>query len=194
MTRTITPPAIKNDTTAAGPVAWMTTPLPTNKPAPMTPPSAIKFIWRRLRLWRKPSAWVSAASSFDIDFLSAPTNGQQPSGRLTPAVSGDANHRTSGTARHREPVSGRERGPVTLFRLAMASHQSVGPERASFRRPRPTLSARDRGLDVREHRIDTVQELGEHLAVSDQRGRDHDHGGAAIVAPEDHAATLERLR
>src|ERR1700704_2305874 len=40
-TKTISSPVIAKETTAAGPAALMTTPLPTNSPAPMTPPKAI---------------------------------------------------------------------------------------------------------------------------------------------------------
>ena len=38
---TISRPVIANETTAAGPADLMTTPLPTNRPAPMAPPKAI---------------------------------------------------------------------------------------------------------------------------------------------------------
>jgi hypothetical protein len=47
---------ITNDTTAAGPAALMTTPLPTKSPAPMQPPNAIIVMWRRFKLWRNPLA------------------------------------------------------------------------------------------------------------------------------------------
>ena len=54
ITSTTSNPVITKETTAAGPVALMTTPLPTNRPAPMTPPKAIMVMCRCFRLWRRP--------------------------------------------------------------------------------------------------------------------------------------------
>src|SRR5271170_4590095 len=47
ITKTTSRPVSANETTAAGPAELTTTPLPTNNPAPMTPPSAIICMWRR---------------------------------------------------------------------------------------------------------------------------------------------------
>src|ERR1700679_3785252 len=54
ITSTTSSPVMTKDTTAAGPVAWITTPLPTNRPAPMTPPRAIMVMCRCFKLWRSP--------------------------------------------------------------------------------------------------------------------------------------------
>ena len=54
MTSTTRSPVMAKESTAAGPADLMTTPLPTNRPAPMTPPSAIIVMWRCLKLWRSP--------------------------------------------------------------------------------------------------------------------------------------------
>jgi hypothetical protein len=54
ITSTTSSPVITNERTAAGPAALMTTPLPTKRPAPMTPPRAIIIMCRCLRLWRSP--------------------------------------------------------------------------------------------------------------------------------------------
>src|ERR1700736_4685506 len=56
ITSTTSSPVITNDRTAAGPAALMTTPLPTKRPAPMTPPRAIMVMCRCLRPWRSPLA------------------------------------------------------------------------------------------------------------------------------------------
>ena len=39
---------------AAGPADWITTRLPTNRPAPITPPRAIMVICRSFNPWRSP--------------------------------------------------------------------------------------------------------------------------------------------
>src|SRR5580692_11816901 len=54
ITSTTSVPVRAKDTTAAGPADAMTTPLPTNSPAPMTPPSAIICMWRRCSERRSP--------------------------------------------------------------------------------------------------------------------------------------------
>src|SRR6185312_8398352 len=56
MTSTTRVPVRANEITAAGPVAWTTTPLPTNRPAPITPPSAIICMCRRCRVRLRPWA------------------------------------------------------------------------------------------------------------------------------------------
>src|SRR5579863_6055850 len=56
MTSTTSSPVIANERTAAGPAALMTTPLPTKRPAPMTPPRAIMVMCRCFRPWRSPLA------------------------------------------------------------------------------------------------------------------------------------------
>src|SRR5205814_2315453 len=47
ITSTTSVPVRAKETTAAGPAEAMTTPLPTNRPAPITPPSAIMCMCRR---------------------------------------------------------------------------------------------------------------------------------------------------
>src|ERR1700733_6042426 len=54
ITSTTSNPVMMKETTAAGPAALMTTPLPTNRPAPMTPPRAIIVMGRGLKAWRSP--------------------------------------------------------------------------------------------------------------------------------------------
>src|SRR5882757_4964561 len=54
ITSTTSSPVITNERTAAGPAALITTPLPTKRPAPMTPPRAIIVMCRCLRPWRSP--------------------------------------------------------------------------------------------------------------------------------------------
>src|SRR5260221_10122706 len=54
ITSTTSAPVRANEITAAGPAAPMTTPLPTNRPAPITPPSAIICICRRRSERRSP--------------------------------------------------------------------------------------------------------------------------------------------
>ena len=54
ITSTTSIPVITKEKTAAGPAALITTPLPTKRPAPMTPPSAIMVICRCFKLWRSP--------------------------------------------------------------------------------------------------------------------------------------------
>src|SRR5277367_4101025 len=53
ITRTTKSPVITKENTAAGPAALMTTPLPTKRPAPMTPPSAIIVMCRCFKLRRR---------------------------------------------------------------------------------------------------------------------------------------------
>ncbi|MNY58564.1 hypothetical protein D3C86_1949120 [compost metagenome] len=48
MIRMTSTPVTRKEIRAAGPADWMTTPLPTNRPAPMTPPRAIMAMWRCL--------------------------------------------------------------------------------------------------------------------------------------------------
>src|SRR6266853_23450 len=54
ITSTTSAPVRANEITAAGPAAPMTTPLPTNRPAPITPPSAIICMCRRRSERRSP--------------------------------------------------------------------------------------------------------------------------------------------
>src|ERR1700724_274677 len=54
MTSTTSVPVRAKEITAAGPAAPMTTPLPTNRPAPITPPSAIICMCRRRSERRSP--------------------------------------------------------------------------------------------------------------------------------------------
>ncbi|MDT4868021.1 hypothetical protein FQZ97_1029610 [compost metagenome] len=54
MTSTTSRPVMRKERTAPGPADLMTTPLPTNRPAPITPPSAIMVMWRCLRPWDSP--------------------------------------------------------------------------------------------------------------------------------------------
>src|SRR5437879_13891259 len=54
ITSTTSVPVRANEMTAAGPAAPMTTPLPTNRPAPITPPSAIICMCRRRSERRSP--------------------------------------------------------------------------------------------------------------------------------------------
>src|ERR1019366_2358438 len=54
ITSTTSSPVITKEMTAAGPAALMTTPLPTKRPAPMTPPRAIIIMCRCFKLWRSP--------------------------------------------------------------------------------------------------------------------------------------------
>lgn len=61
MTRVTSTPASRNEISAAGPAAWMTTPLPTNRPAPMVPPIAIMVMCRCFSPLRSP---VSSMLSF----------------------------------------------------------------------------------------------------------------------------------
>src|SRR5947199_5059049 len=140
MTRTMITPAERKETTAAGPVAWMTTPLPTNSPAPITPPSAMRFMCRFLR-----PCWSPELSSVVVGTCMA------------------------------LPLDS-----VSQFRRCGGQHQR-----------RAAGSGRDCGLDVVEHRVDAVEELRENLAVGHQGWRDHDHGGAAVVAAQDPSGAPE---
>src|ERR1700722_3901748 len=54
ITTPTTNPVMTKDRPAAGPAALMTTPLPTKRPAPMTPPSAIIVMCRCFKPWRSP--------------------------------------------------------------------------------------------------------------------------------------------
>src|ERR1700704_4733127 len=54
ITSTTSVPVRAKEITAAGPAAAMTTPLPTNRPAPITPPSAIICMCRRRSARRSP--------------------------------------------------------------------------------------------------------------------------------------------
>ena len=58
MTSTISTPAIRYESTEAGPVVWMTALEPTNKPAPITPPREIIVMCLDLR-----DFWSSGALS-----------------------------------------------------------------------------------------------------------------------------------
>src|SRR5207237_143773 len=69
-------PARANEITAAGPAAPMTTPLPTNRPAPITPPSAIICMWRRRSERRSP-----------LDAAPGRVIGEGSRGNCTPAAS-----------------------------------------------------------------------------------------------------------
>src|SRR5882672_6742430 len=67
ITSTTSAPVSANETTAAGPAACTTTPLPTNRPAPITPPSAISSMCRRRRVRFSPGVesvvgWVMKPS------------------------------------------------------------------------------------------------------------------------------------
>src|ERR1700733_7349920 len=65
ITSTTSVPVSAKEMTAAGPAEAITTPLPTNRPAPMTPPSAIISMWRRRSERRSPvgaAATVTAAA------------------------------------------------------------------------------------------------------------------------------------
>src|SRR5580658_3920279 len=52
ITNTTSRPVSRKEMLAAGPADWITTRLPTNSPAPITPPSAIIVMCRRFRVWR----------------------------------------------------------------------------------------------------------------------------------------------
>src|SRR5436309_5066513 len=61
ITSTTSVPVRAKETTAAGPAEAMTTPLPTNRPAPITPPSAIMCMCRRCSARRSPLEAESGA-------------------------------------------------------------------------------------------------------------------------------------
>src|SRR2546421_6696493 len=61
ITSTTSVPVRAKETTAAGPGEAMTTPLPTNRPAPITPPSAIMCMCRRCSARRSPLEAESGA-------------------------------------------------------------------------------------------------------------------------------------
>src|SRR5438105_15105163 len=61
ITSTTSVPVRAKEITAAGPAEAMTTPLPTNRPAPITPPSAIMCMCRRCRARRSPLEAESGA-------------------------------------------------------------------------------------------------------------------------------------
>lgn len=71
MTRVIRMPAIRKESSAAGPAAAMIVPLPTNRPAPMVPPMAIIVICRCLRPLLSPAVSVSSTTSVTVDLLSS---------------------------------------------------------------------------------------------------------------------------
>ena len=54
MTSTTSRPVMRKERIAAGPADLMTTPLPTNSPAPMTPPRAIMVMCRCLSPCESP--------------------------------------------------------------------------------------------------------------------------------------------
>src|SRR5215472_14440152 len=76
ITSTTSVPVRAKEMTAAGPAEPMTTPLPTNSPAPITPPSAIICMWRRCSERRRPLAARSGAAVLAL-------TGAAPSGRCT---------------------------------------------------------------------------------------------------------------
>src|SRR6476620_2944532 len=55
-------PAMRKEMIAAGPAPPMTTPLPTNRPAPITPPRAIRFMCRRFRPFPRPELSVCSGT------------------------------------------------------------------------------------------------------------------------------------
>src|SRR6267154_972767 len=61
ITSTTSVPVRAKEITAAGPAEAMTTPLPTNRPAPITPPRAIMCMWRRCSARRSPLESESGA-------------------------------------------------------------------------------------------------------------------------------------
>src|SRR5579864_1474735 len=63
ITSTTRVPVSANESTAAGPAEPMTTPLPTNRPAPITPPSAIICMCRRCSERRNPVAAAGTCAS-----------------------------------------------------------------------------------------------------------------------------------
>ncbi len=63
-------PAMRNDTIAAGPALSMTTPLPTNNPAPITPPRAMRFMCRFFRPFPRPESWDWAGGGVAVTFSS----------------------------------------------------------------------------------------------------------------------------
>src|SRR5215470_15366154 len=72
ITRTTRAPVRAKEITAAGPAAPMTTPLPTNRPAPITPPSAIICMCRRRSERRNPVLAVSSVVSVDSAAMAPP--------------------------------------------------------------------------------------------------------------------------
>jgi hypothetical protein len=58
ITSTTSMPVMAKEMMAAGPAEPMTTPLPTNRPAPITPPSAIICMCRRCSVLRRWAACV----------------------------------------------------------------------------------------------------------------------------------------
>src|SRR5215472_15181669 len=66
ITSTTSVPVRAKEMTAAGPAEPMTTPLPTNSPAPITPPSAIICMWRRCSERRRPLAARSGAAALAL--------------------------------------------------------------------------------------------------------------------------------
>src|SRR5579872_3547610 len=66
ITSTTRVPVSANESTAAGPAEPMTTPLPTKRPAPITPPSAIICMCRRCNERRSPVAAGICASTLAL--------------------------------------------------------------------------------------------------------------------------------
>src|SRR4051812_47840237 len=79
ITSTMSAPAARYDRTAAGPVWFITAPLPTNSPAPITPPSEIIVMWR----WRRPF-WSCAEPSSCVVAAIGPPPGVGCSGTGVP--------------------------------------------------------------------------------------------------------------
>src|SRR5471030_724395 len=111
MTSTTSSPVIAKEITAAGPAALMTTPLPTNSPAPMTPPRAIIVMCLCFRLWRSPL--VPGGVSFILVILTvAPLYRKRPR-RIQPFhPRGQTQERSGKGQNHERHVDDKVRGPA----------------------------------------------------------------------------------
>src|SRR5579863_20327 len=163
ITRTTKSPVITKENTAAGPAALMTTPLPTKRPAPMTPPSAIIVMCRCFRLRRR-------------------------AGTIEPMLTGEWRDRGDfyGKIRSQNP-RGLNVSLLREARLALSGRRAPGAAAGFFRLSvglRPRRPAQHRGDDFAHRRDRCVR----GLAVQHSRTRRRLAGQGRTVAAMDRAA------
>src|SRR6202034_726607 len=191
ITSTTSSPVITKATTAAGPAALITTPLPTNRPAPMTPPRAIIVMCRCFRLWRSPLAGGAVLFTLESESYSIGSPGR--SGSVTAVLipsGGRSGHACPYVRRDTGPTAAGQRHSLRQQRNRhLRRHASPGChyEDARLRAEGAGVAFRIGdampGLDANEIRL----RLGPDAKVG-RIGKTHPDQGAVVRAVRDASA------